>query len=90
MHGRVERKDTEKFFLRLRQIGVDPEEVITDGSPLYPEALKEVWPIAVHQLCLFHETRLVTGEIYKAMATLRKKGVLKQPPVSSQPTSLKE
>jgi transposase-like protein len=82
IHGRVERKDVEKFLLRLRQAGVDPEEVITDGSPLYPGALKEVWPTAAHQLCLFHETRLVTGEIYKAMAALRKKSVPKPPPVS--------
>jgi lambda repressor-like predicted transcriptional regulator len=88
IHGRVERKDVEKFLLRLRQAGVDPEEVITDGSPLYPGALKEVWPTAAHQLCLFHETRLVTGEIYKAMAALRKKSVPKPPPVSG-PMSLK-
>ena len=36
-----------------------PTEVITDGSPLYPSVLAEVWPAAVHQLCLFHETRRV-------------------------------
>ncbi len=88
VHGRVERKDAEEFLSRLRKAGVDPEEVITDGSPLYPGALKEVWPAAAHQLCLFHETRLVTGEIYKAMAALRKKSVPKPPPVS-QPMSLK-
>jgi hypothetical protein len=51
VHGRVERKDIEKFLLRLRQIGVDPEEVITDGSPLYPGALKEVWPAAPSCVC---------------------------------------
>jgi hypothetical protein len=51
VHGRVERKDIEKFLSRLRQIGVDPEEVITDGSPLYPAALKEVWLGAPSCIC---------------------------------------
>jgi lambda repressor-like predicted transcriptional regulator len=87
IHGRVERKHVEGFLQRLRRVGVDPEEIITDGSPLYPGALKEVWPTAAHQLCLFHETRLVTGEIYKALMALRK-SVPKPPPVS-QPISLK-
>jgi lambda repressor-like predicted transcriptional regulator/transposase-like protein len=87
IHGRVERKDVEDFLSRLKQAGIEPEEVVTDGSPLYPGSLKEVWPQAAHQLCLFHETRLVTGEIYKAMAALRK-SVPKPPPVS-QPMSLK-
>jgi transposase len=88
IHGRVERKDVEGFLSRLKHAGIEPEEVVTDGSPLYPGSLKEVWPQAAHQLCLFHETRLVTGEIYKAMAALRKKSVPKPPPVS-QPMSLK-
>lgn len=78
IHGQVERKDVEDFLSRLKRAGIEPEEVVTDGSPLYPGSLKEVWPTAVHQLCLFHESRLVTGEIYKARAALRK--VLPKPP----------
>jgi hypothetical protein len=77
-HGRVERKDVEDFLSRLKRAGIEPEEVITDGSPLYPNSLKEVWPGAAHQLCLFHETRLVTAEIYKARGALRK--VVPKPP----------
>ena len=72
IHGQLERKDVEDFLARLKHAGIEPEEVITDGSPLYPGSLREVWPQAAHQLCLFHETRLVTGEIYKARAELRK------------------
>ena len=79
IHGPVERKDVEAFLSSLKHAGIEPEEVVTDGSPLYPGSLKEVWPQAAHQLCLFHETRLVTGEIYKARATLRK-SVPKPPP----------
>jgi transposase len=79
IHGQVERKDVENFLSRLKYAGIEPEEVITDGSPLYPNPLKEVWPGAAHQLCLFHESRLVTGEVYKARAALRK-SVPKPPP----------
>jgi hypothetical protein len=82
VHGRVERKDIEDFLSRLKRAGIEPNEIITDGSPLYPGSLKEVWPQAAHQLCLFHETRLVTGEIYKAGAELRKKSVPKPPPTT--------
>ena len=78
IHGRVERKDVEDFLGRLKRAGIEPEEVVTDGSPLYPGSLKEVWPGAAHQLCLFHETRLVTAEIYKARGALRK--VVPKPP----------
>jgi transposase-like protein len=81
IHGEVNRKKVEDFLARLRQAGIEPEQVVTDGSPLYSKTLKEVWPQAAHQLCLFHESRLVTGEIYKAMRTLRKKE-LPQPPAS--------
>jgi transposase len=78
IHGGVKRGDVEDFLGRLKRAGIEPDEVITDGSPLYPGALKEIWPTAAHQLCLFHETRLLTGEIYKAMAALRK-GIPKPP-----------
>jgi hypothetical protein len=83
IHGRVERKDVEEFLSRLRVVGIDPDEVVTDGSPIYPKALKEVWPTAVHQLCLFHESRLVTSEIYKAIMALRRT-VPKPPPVTQR------
>jgi transposase len=83
IHGRVERKDVEDFLSHLKRAGIEPDEIITDGSPLYPGSLKEVWPQAAHQLCLFHETRLVTGEIYKARAALRK-SVPKPPPTFPQ------
>jgi lambda repressor-like predicted transcriptional regulator len=86
IHGQVDRKEVEGFLLRLRQAGIEPDQVVTDGSPLYPGTLREVWPAAAHQLCLFHESRLVTGEIYKAMATLRKKGVPEPPPVQPKRT----
>src|SRR5262249_47818669 len=38
-----------RFLLTLAYWGFDPKVVVTDGSSLYPEALKEVWPKAKHQ-----------------------------------------
>jgi hypothetical protein len=41
-------------FLELRKNGFSPSLVVTDGSPLYPAALAEVFPKAEHQRCKFH------------------------------------
>jgi len=87
IHGRVERKDVEEFLSRLRAVGIDPDEVVTDGSPIYPKTLKEVWPTAVHQLCLFHESHLVTSEICKAIMALRRSAP--EPPPVTQRMSLR-
>jgi lambda repressor-like predicted transcriptional regulator len=86
VHGELDRKEVEGFLVRLRQAGIEPEQVVTDGSPLYSKTLREVWPAAAHQLCLFHESRLVTGEVYKAMASLRKKEIPQPPPVRPKRT----
>jgi transposase-like protein len=66
--GSVDQAEVADFLGRLRAAGIDPDEIVTDGSPLYPTALAQVWPAAAHQLCLFHETRRVTsaaGQIIK-------------------------
>jgi transposase len=86
VHGEVDRKKIEDFLERLRRAGIEPDQVVTDGSALYPKALKEVWPRAAHQLCLFHESRLLTSEVYKAVAALRKKEVPQPPPVQPKRT----
>jgi predicted transcriptional regulator len=86
IHGEVDRKEIEGFLVRLRQVGIEPEQIVTDGSPLYSKTLREVWPAAAHQLCLFHESRLVTGEVYKAIASLRKKEVPEPPPARPKRT----
>ncbi|HEY8745232.1 MAG TPA: hypothetical protein VIU62_19250 [Chloroflexota bacterium] len=60
VHGAVRQADVADFFRRLQAVGIDPDEVITDGSALYPALVSAVWPQAAHQLCLFHQTRQVT------------------------------
>lgn len=78
IQGTVDADKVERFLTHLREMGIAPEEVITDGSSLYPATLKRVWPMAVHQLCLFHETRHVTKAVMETIQELRK--VLPAPP----------
>ncbi len=43
-----------RFLSNLKSWGFLPQVVSTDGSPLYPTLLAELWPQARHQLCVFH------------------------------------
>ncbi len=81
VHGRVDAAAVAAFLGRLATAGITPDEVITDGSALYPGVLAEVWPRAAHQLCLFHETRRVTRAVLSTIERVRR--TLPSPP--SQP-----
>jgi transposase len=70
--GPVAGNEVEQFLTRLREAGIEPVEVITDGSSLYPGVLQQVWPQAAHQLCLFHETRRVTTGVMKLVNAVRR------------------
>jgi hypothetical protein len=83
LHGEVQQADIEQFLRRLRQAGIAPAEVITDASPLYPTVLDAVWPTAAHQLCLFHETRLVVKAVHQVIADVRAE--LPRPPALQRP-----
>jgi hypothetical protein len=43
-----------RFLRHLQEHGFGPRVVVTDGSPLYPTLLAQIWPGAEHQLCVFH------------------------------------
>jgi len=62
----------EQFLTRLAAVGIQPDEVITDGSTLYPSVLTAVWPQAAHQLCLFHETRRLTTAAQEVIRQVRR------------------
>ncbi|MGQ9556200.1 MAG: hypothetical protein ACUVWR_19030 [Anaerolineae bacterium] len=49
LRGHVEQRQVEEFLLGLREAGIVPAEVVTDGSSLYPMVLAKVWPTADHQ-----------------------------------------
>jgi transposase len=70
--GAVEAGTMEAFLSRLKHIGLEPAEVVTDGSSLYPAVLRQIWPQAAHQLCLFHETRRVTKAVMKLINGVRR------------------
>jgi transposase-like protein len=52
----------ETFLNELKAMGFSPKVILTDGDNCYPEAIKQVFKKAVHQLCIFH----VKKNIYDA------------------------
>jgi transposase len=72
VHGSVDATLVEAFLTRLKDAGVDPDQVITDGSALYPMVLSKVWPSVVQQLCLFHATRKVTKAVLEVISSVRR------------------
>jgi transposase len=72
IQGDVDAAAVERFLVRLRDTGIHPDEVITDGSSLYPTVLTKIWPTAAHQLCLFHETRHVTRAVLDVIQAVRR------------------
>ncbi len=61
-----------RFLRNLKNWGLEPTTVITDGSNLYPALLAELWPDADHQLCIFHIIKEINGLILDAVRRLRK------------------
>src|SRR5436309_281043 len=62
-----------RCFLRTLQYwGFEPKVVVTDGSNLYPTVLKEVWPNAKHQLCVFHVLQDINAKVLDAVRRLRR------------------
>ena len=61
-----------EFKAQLDQRGLAVRGITTDGSPLYPKVLKELWPEARHQVCEFHVIKEITKAVLRALAKLRK------------------
>jgi transposase-like protein len=60
-----------RFLLNLKNWGLNPQVVVTDGSNLYPAVLAELWPDADHQLCVFHVIKDVNKLILDAVRRMR-------------------
>jgi hypothetical protein len=56
--------------------------VTTDGSPLYPTVLADLFPGVSHQACKFHVLQEINKEILKAVAAVRRELKAKQPKLS--------
>jgi hypothetical protein len=84
--GTVKQAEIEALLRRLRAASLQPDQVITDGSSRYPSLLKQIWPAAAHQLCLFHETRHVTEAVQQVVRAIRA-SLPKLPPAALTPRS---
>ena len=70
--GRNDAAHMRRFLGNLKARGFLPRVVVSDGSRLYPGVVAELWPLAAHQLCLFHAVRDLTGPILDAVRRLRR------------------
>ena len=68
-----------RFRMALRLRGLKLEGVTTDGSPLYPEPLHEVFRGVPHQVCEFHVIKELTKAILGAVAQERKRLAARKP-----------
>ena len=60
------------FKAQLDRRSLPIRGITTDGSPLYPKVVKELWPNAPHQICVFHVVKEITRAVLRALAKLRK------------------
>jgi transposase-like protein len=60
-----------RFLRNLKNWGLNPDVVVTDGSNLYPAVLAELWPDADHQLCVFHVIKDINKLILDAVRRMR-------------------
>jgi transposase-like protein len=70
----VEKNDQDhmrRFLKNLKNWGLQPQVVVTDGSNLYPAVLAELWSDADHQLCVFHVIQDINKLILDAVRRLR-------------------
>jgi Transposase len=63
--------------LQKRQLTV--RGITTDGSPLYPKILAEVWSGVRHQICEFHVLKEINKAVLHALAKLRQQLAAKLP-----------
>src|SRR5438309_1237291 len=60
-----------RYLRNLKNWGLNPQVVVTDGSNLYPAVLGELWPDADHQLCVFHVIKEINKLILDAVRRMR-------------------
>jgi transposase-like protein len=60
-----------RYLKNLKNWGLNPKVVVTDGSNLYPAVLAELWPDADHQLCVFHVIKDINKTILDAVRRMR-------------------
>jgi Transposase len=71
--GANDKDHMRRFLKNLRDWGLQVKVAITDGSPLYPDVLVQLWPEAEHQLCVFHVMQDLNAKILDAVKRLRRR-----------------
>jgi hypothetical protein len=71
-----------RFQMALQLRGLALRGVTTDGSPLYPEPLQEVFGDVPHQICEFHILKELTKAILRAVAQGRQDLAARKPPLT--------
>lgn len=61
----------QRFLQNLKNWGLAPQVVVTDGSNLYPAVLGELWSEADHQLCVFHVIKDINELILDAVRRMK-------------------
>ena len=61
-----------RFLKNLKNWGLEPRVVVTDGSNLYPAVIAEFWSEADHQLCVFHVIKDINKLILDAVRRVQK------------------
>jgi hypothetical protein len=61
-----------RFLKNLKDWGLRPTVVVTDGSNLYPTVLAELWSEARHQLCVFHVLKDINQKVLDAVRRARR------------------
>src|SRR5271168_1051599 len=61
-----------RFLKNLKNWGLNPRVVVTDGSNLYPAVIAEFWSEADHQLCVFHVIKDINKLILDAVRRMKK------------------
>ena len=64
--------ETRRFFVYLKNMGLLVKGITTDGSPLYPKVIAEIYPGAKHQVCYFHILKEINLLVLRALAKFRK------------------
>lgn len=59
------------FLQKLKDRGLTVQVAITDGSPLYKDALQSYWVDLEHQLCLFHVIKEVNKLILDGVRSIK-------------------
>lgn len=60
------------FKTELDKRGLVLKGITTDGSPLYTEAIAQVFGSVPHQLCIFHVLKEINKAVIKAIAEVRR------------------